>query len=101
MARRIIWTEVAVHDLEQAAEYIARDSPRYAAALVRQVRDAVRSLSHLAERGRNVLEFADPTVREVLVHRYRLIYRVGPRAISIVGPMSALRKRWADPALRR
>ena len=43
--------------MEEAADYIARDSPNYAAALVREVREAARSLSRLAERGRMVQNF--------------------------------------------
>jgi len=32
MDRKIIWTESAWRDLEEAAEYIAKDSQHYAAA---------------------------------------------------------------------
>lgn len=45
MARKVKWTAAAWNDLEEAADYIARDSPNYAAALVREVREAARSLS--------------------------------------------------------
>jgi toxin ParE1/3/4 len=76
MARRLSWTETALGDLEHSADYIARDSPRYAAAFVRRIRDAARSLKSLAERGRVVPELADPQVRELLVGSYRLIYEV-------------------------
>jgi len=41
---------VAWTDLDQAAAYIAKDSPYYAAAFVREVRDAARSLREFAER---------------------------------------------------
>ncbi len=51
MARKVKWTAAAWSDLEEAADYIARDSPNYAAALVREVREAARSLSCLAGRG--------------------------------------------------
>lgn len=44
MARKVKWTAAAWSDLEEAADYIARDSPNYAAALVREVREAARSL---------------------------------------------------------
>jgi len=57
MARRVAWAERAAVDLDKAAEYIARDSPIYAASLVRQAHRAARSLATLAERGRIVPEF--------------------------------------------
>jgi len=57
MAKKVKWTAAAWSDLEEAADYIARDSPNYAAAMVREVREAARSLSGLAERGRMFQSF--------------------------------------------
>jgi toxin ParE1/3/4 len=85
VAGRVVWTEAAALDLEQAAEFIARDSPRYAAAFVREVRDAARSLMSFALRGRQVPELADPDLRELIVRSYRLIYHVAPGTTSILG----------------
>ena len=39
MARKVVWTETAWRDLERSAESIAADSPVYAAAFVRRVRE--------------------------------------------------------------
>jgi toxin ParE1/3/4 len=85
MAREVVWTEIAWRDVEEAADYVAEDSPHYAAAFVREVRDAARSLAHLAERGRVVPEFSDPSIRELLVRSYRLIYRVAGEAVYVTG----------------
>ena len=74
MARKIKWTEVAWSDLEDVSDFIHKDSPFYAAAFVREVRDAARSLYFLAERGRIVPEFGDPSVHELFIRRYRLIF---------------------------
>jgi plasmid stabilization system protein ParE len=49
MARPVVWAESAWNDLEDVAEYIAKDSPHYAAAFVREARDAARSLVSVAE----------------------------------------------------
>ena len=85
MAGRVVWTEIAWSDLEAAADHIAKDSPNYAAAFVREVRDAARSLAYLAERGRVVPEFDDPSIRELLVRSYRLVYQVTEEAVYIIG----------------
>ena len=85
MVRTIIWAEISSNDLEATANYISRDSPTYAAACVRDVRDAARSLVHFAERGRVVPEFSDPNVRELFVRNYRLIYRLDPMTVYIIG----------------
>lgn len=42
MARTLIWTETALQDLDEAAEYIARDSKFYAKAFVKEARQAAR-----------------------------------------------------------
>lgn len=84
MARRVAWSEAALADLANAAEFIARDSPRYASAFVRSARDAGRSLTTLSERGRKVPEAADPAVRELLVSRYRLIYEVIGQTVYVL-----------------
>lgn len=85
MARKVTWTEVAWNDLEEAADYIAKDSPHYAAAFVREARDAARSLTYLAERGRVVPEFADSSIRELFVRSHRLIYQVTEQTAYIIG----------------
>ena len=85
MARTVKWTEIAWTDLEKVSDYIAKDSRYYAAAFVREVRDAARSLAYLAERGRIVPEFGDPAIRELFVRRYRLIYQVTDQTAYIIG----------------
>ena len=95
MARKVMWTETAWDDLEEVADYIAKDSSHYAAALVREARDAARTLAHLAERGRVVPEFNDPSIRELFVRNYRLIYQVTEQTIYVVGFIHGARDLWA------
>lgn len=85
MARKIIWSDPAVEDLEAAVEHIARDSEAYAASFAQSIVDAAESLSDLAQRGRVVPEWGVGTVRELLVGRYRLIYKVEAARALIVG----------------
>lgn len=91
MARQIAWTEQSWSDLLAVADYIAKDSPRYAASFVREVRNAARSLARFAERGRIVPEFRDPSIRELLVRNYRLVYRLTEQTVFIVGFIHAAR----------
>jgi len=70
--------------LAEAAEFIARDSRFYAAALVREARTAARSLRTLSERGRLVPEARAADVRELFVKSYRLIYRVSPKVVTVI-----------------
>ena len=91
MARRVVWTETAWHDLEQIADHIAESSPAYGATFIGQIRDAARSLAELSERGRVVPELEDPTVRELLLGSYRLIYETHPATVYLLGVVHGAR----------
>jgi len=94
MAWTIIWTQSAWNDLEAAADYISKDSPRYAASFVREVRDAARSLNTLAFRGQVVPEFDDTNIRELFLKSYRLICQVTAQHIYILGLIHGARDLW-------
>jgi toxin ParE1/3/4 len=85
MAGRVKWTEAALDDLDNIAAYIARDSRFYASVIVREIRDAARSISFMPLRGRMVPELGDERVREILVRQYRLVYRLAEDGIFLVG----------------
>jgi toxin ParE1/3/4 len=82
--KRVVWTEAALADVDAIAAFIARDSEFYASAVVGQMLDSAASLADLAERGRVVPELADPTVREVFVHSWRMMYRVQPDVMTVL-----------------
>ena len=84
MVRTIRWTETAIEDLNEAARFINRDSPYYAAAFVKEVRKAARSLDILSERGRVVPESGRTDIREIYIKSYRLIYQVKTRKVFIL-----------------
>ena len=85
MAREIAWTETACDDLAEIARYIAKSSEFYAATVVRDLIAAARTLTVLSERGRIVPEYHDPTVRQLLVRNYRLVYQVSKSNIHVLG----------------
>jgi plasmid stabilization system protein ParE len=85
MARKIIWTQIAWDDLEDIAEYISRDSANYAAAFVREIRTAARSLEKFSNRGHIVPEVKNPNIRELIIRSYRLIFQVTEKAVFILG----------------
>lgn len=91
MARKIVWSFEAVSDLESIADYIAKDSAFYAAAFVQEIRDASRSLNMFSERGRVVPELSSPTIRELFIKEYRLIYSIEEMRVVILGLIHARR----------
>ena len=94
MAREVAWTEPAWDDLEAAAEYIARDSEFYAAALVQEAHEAAASLVDFAERGQTVPEFTDESIRELLVKPYRLVYKLTNEHVFIIAFIHGSRRLW-------
>jgi plasmid stabilization system protein ParE len=85
VAYEVEWAESATAGLVEAVEYIARDSPSYAATLAVRAERAAASLSELPRRGRLVREYNDPAIREIFVGKsYRLIYRVETHVVSII-----------------
>ena len=84
MARDITWTESASDDVAEIASYIARDSESYASTVVRELIAAGRSLTILAERGRVVQEYLDPTIRQLLVRDYRVVYQDSDSTIHVL-----------------
>ncbi len=77
MGWRVTWTTPAWNDVEEAARFIARDSPRFAVVLQREAQAAARSLRQFARRGRIVRERNDERLRELIVGQsYRLIYKL-------------------------
>ena len=83
-----------MEDLEAAADYIARDSQFYAAALVEEAHEAAASLADFAERGQTLPEFADESIRELLVKPYRLVYKLTEEHVFIVTFIHGAQRLW-------
>ena len=79
----LIWSPQALRDLEGIRAYIALDSPLYANVTVRRVVAALERLKAFPESGRIVPERNAPDIREVIVGRYRVVYRRKAAAVEI------------------
>ena len=88
------WTTPAYADLFEIPELVAADRPDAARRLGREVLTQSKTLSHNALRGRIVPEILQQGIaeyREILVSRYRLIYRLHPEAVQIAAVVDASR----------
>ena len=83
MAHRIVWAQRAIRDLEAIADYIAQDSPAYAAVVVKNIISQTRMLARFPRSGRAVPEFDNEDIREVPAYSYRIIYRLQPEEVII------------------
>ena len=73
---RIRWTPKAAEDIEAIAEYIASDSEYYARIFVTKVISAISRLQQFPEKGRVVPEADSPSIREIILGNYRIVYRL-------------------------
>jgi toxin ParE1/3/4 len=78
------WAYRARADLLEALEYLAEESPQAATGFLDEVERAAGSLSEFPERGAVVRELENPNLRQLVVGRYRLIYRVESGGVGIV-----------------
>lgn len=73
---QIIWTEPALADLNEIAEYIALDKAQAARRLVQKILRNVGQLEQFPELGRKPPELENPAYREIIVNPCRIFYRL-------------------------
>lgn len=84
---RVRYTHEALRRLAGIRLFIAIDSPVAADAIVRAIIERAESLSAFPRRGRVVPEYAQDDLRELLVHPYRILYRVGLDEVLVLSVM--------------
>jgi toxin ParE1/3/4 len=83
VAFQIIWSEIAVEDLREIVQFIASDDPLAAARLADRIIGRIETASELPFANRAVPEREDPSVREVILKPYRIIYQADDRRGAI------------------
>src|SRR5437867_1266500 len=76
MGYQVALSPSARRDLRDIVRYISLDSRENAVAFGRFLISSARRLCDFPEMGRVVPEFKDPSIREIVVRAYRVIYRV-------------------------
>jgi toxin ParE1/3/4 len=73
---KVIWSEQAIDDLTNIANYNSRFSENYSAALVTKLFKKSNILKTIPKIGRVVPEKKDASIRELIEGNYRLIYQI-------------------------
>ena len=89
---RIVWSPQSLRDLDGIRQYIARDSEPYADLTVARIFSAVEQLLQFPRSGRIVPERDDPEIREIIVGRFRVVYRFRGAAIEVATVFRASRE---------
>ena len=76
----------AESDIEDIVRYISIDDRGQALRFGRFLMHHARSLAQFPERGRVVPDFDDDSIRELIVRRYRIVYRLNhdDRVVEII-----------------
>jgi len=89
---RIVWTEPALLELDEIADYIALDKYDAAQELIRQVFRRVEKLKDFPKSGRNPPELPKRSrYREVIVGPCRIFYREEKSKVLVVYVMRSER----------
>jgi toxin ParE1/3/4 len=71
---KVVWTQRALYDLEDIADYISKDSVRYASLTLEKILDTATIIESNPLIGRIVPETNDKNIREIIKGNYRVIY---------------------------
>ena len=88
---QIVWSPQSLRDLD-AREYIAKDSEHYADLTIARIFSAVERLLRFPQSGRTVPERDEPEIREIIVGRFRMVYRHRGAMIEIATVFRASRE---------
>ncbi|PNU20156.1 plasmid stabilization protein [Geothermobacter hydrogeniphilus] len=83
----IVWTDPALDELEEIADYIALDNLPASKSLVQAVFDKVARLENYPESGRFPSELKGLNYREVVVSPCRIFYRIEGEQVFILHVM--------------
>lgn len=81
---QIIWTKIALEDIQSIYDYIARDSIFYAEKYIDKIVDRVDILLENENLGRIVPEFENFKLRELIEGNYRIIYHLSESDIIAI-----------------
>ena len=88
----LIWTEPALSDLNEIAEYIALENPVAARELVQRIFSAVERLGQHPASGKIPEELAGSRYREVICGPCRVFYRQSQNEVLILYVMRSERE---------
>jgi len=81
---KIVWTQSALSDLRAIHDYVSTDSELYANLSVEGLFDTVEHIQQHPNEGRVVEEFNNPEVRELVIGRYSVVYRISSGIVGVV-----------------
>lgn len=81
---KIVWSPLAVEQVQDIAAYIALDKPSVAIEWAEKIFNSVNQLIEFPDSGRIVPEIKRKEIRELVLKNHRIIYKVKSKEILIL-----------------
>jgi plasmid stabilization system protein ParE len=81
---KVIWSYIAIGNLIENTQYIAKENPEAARAVIDDIYDAGNKIKEFPEKGRVVPEIGKANIKEVFCRKHRTIYKNEARRITIL-----------------
>ena len=81
---KLLWTQESLEQLNSIEDYIAKDSLERAVKFIDQIIELAETLLDNPQMGRVVPEIANPVIRELILKKYRIVYRINENCIEIL-----------------
>ena len=81
---RIIWTEPALQDLDEIADYISLDKPAAASKFIQRVFERIEQLVSHPQSGSVPAELKGTQYRQLVIPPVRVFYRTQNKVVYIV-----------------
>ena len=78
------WSEAAKNDLKEIFEYLTQHSSQYAYYFNERIFESIENLQKFPQIGKMVLDFNDPSIKEIVIQNYRLVYKYEESKIEIL-----------------
>jgi len=72
---QIEWSEEAEDDLDDILSYLLKSSIQYAESFFQGINEAIENIAKFPKIGRKVPESKNPAYRELIIQKFRLIYK--------------------------
>jgi toxin ParE1/3/4 len=89
---KVIWSPVAVADLEAIADYIAKDSPDRASLFCDRIIEVAERLASFPQAGTAIPEIGSRTSRQLVVGSYRLLYELEQDRVVVAAVVHGARQ---------
>jgi len=81
---KVNWTIHSLENIANIADFISKDSLKYAELFVKRIFERVKILENFPKSGRIVPEINNENIRELIFGNYRIVYKLYETHIDII-----------------